>query len=159
MTEIFEPYYKFIEYVKNGVFFTVDFIDYDGTEIIPRQTVLQGQDAVPPNPPPSRSGYTFTGYSQPYINVQRNLTCTAQYVQSGGSSGGVSPYFAEHTYGPGSYQMRISDNLSAVQVIGDMRTNGMASQLTSVTFQKNLFQIMPSCFINCERLQNVNITG
>lgn len=55
--------------------------------------------------------------------------------------------------------MKISDNLCAIQVVGDMEENGMKSQLTSVTFQKNLFQVMPSCFMNCERLEQVDVTG
>ena len=126
-------------------------------QIISQQIVASDSGAVRPEQNPVQAGYTFTGYQQPYTDAQQDLTRTTQYDQI--SSSNKSQYFAEHTYSVGSYKMRASDNLSAVQVIGDMSGNGMTSQLTSVTFQQNLFQIMPSCFINCEKLQTVNITG
>ena len=152
LQEVFKPYYDYQRYVKEGKVFTVEFMDYDGKYIIPYQEVLQGDNAVPPDQNPSRPGYTFTGYIPSYLNVQQNLTCVAQYVANE-QPGGRGEYFAEHTYAAGaSYQMRVSNNLCAIQVVGDMSVNGMKSQLTSVTFMGNLFQIMPSCFMNCAQL-------
>lgn len=56
---------------------TVTFNDYDGTEL-KVQNMYQGDDATPPADP-SRTGYTFTGWSGSYQNVQQSVTLTAQY--------------------------------------------------------------------------------
>ncbi len=59
--------------------FTIAFEDWDGTPIGNAQTVYIGDDATPPANP-TRAGYTFTGWSGPYQNVQSNATLTAQYA-------------------------------------------------------------------------------
>ena len=56
---------------------TVTFNDYDGSTI-DTSTVLEGNDATPPADP-TRTGWHFTGWSGSYLNVQSNLTLTAQY--------------------------------------------------------------------------------
>ena len=59
--------------------FTVAFKDWDGTSLGAAQTVFIGEDATPPADP-SRTGYTFTGWSGSYQNIQANTTLTAQYA-------------------------------------------------------------------------------
>lgn len=59
--------------------YTVEFQDWDGT-VLKTESVLEGADATPPTDP-SREGYVFTGWSGSYINVQSNLTVTAQYSE------------------------------------------------------------------------------
>ena len=59
--------------------FTVSFVDWDNTPIA-SQTVLQGTDATAPDTP-TRDGYTFTGWSASFTNVQADLTIIAQYEQ------------------------------------------------------------------------------
>lgn len=59
--------------------FTVSFVDWDNTPIS-SQTVLQGTDATAPDNP-TRDGYTFTGWSASFTNVQSDLTIIAQYEQ------------------------------------------------------------------------------
>lgn len=57
--------------------FTVTFTDYDGTPLSV-QTVLSGEDAVPPADP-VREGYVFIGWDGSYTKVTANRTVTAQY--------------------------------------------------------------------------------
>ena len=57
--------------------YTVAFNDWDGTEL-KTETVLEGGNATPPADP-TRTGWHFTGWSGSYLNVQSNLTLTAQY--------------------------------------------------------------------------------
>jgi surface protein len=59
-------------------YFTVRFEDYDGT-VLKEGMVAEGKDAVPPVPP-TRDGYTFSGWDTEYENVQSDLIVTAQYV-------------------------------------------------------------------------------
>ena len=59
--------------------FTIAFEDWDGTPIGNAQTVYAGEDATPPADP-TRAGYTFTGWSGSYQNVQASATLTAQYT-------------------------------------------------------------------------------
>ena len=59
--------------------FTVSFEDWDGTSLGAAQTVYAGEDATPPANP-TRTGYTFTGWSGSYQNIQANTTLTAQYA-------------------------------------------------------------------------------
>ena len=56
---------------------TVSFEDWDGTGL-KTETVLEGGNATPPSDP-SRTGYTFTGWSGSNQNVQTDITLTAQY--------------------------------------------------------------------------------
>lgn len=59
--------------------FTIAFEDWDGTSLGAAQTVYAGEDATPPADP-TREGYTFTGWSGSYQNVQASATLTAQYA-------------------------------------------------------------------------------
>ena len=58
--------------------YTVTFEDYDGREISVQQ-VPKGADAIKPANP-TREGYDFTGWDKEFINVQSDLTVTAQYA-------------------------------------------------------------------------------
>lgn len=57
--------------------FTVYFWDKDGN-ILDTQTVIEGNDAVPPEAPVVE-GFTFTGWLPGYTQVSRNLDVVAQY--------------------------------------------------------------------------------
>ncbi|MDR2957252.1 MAG: isopeptide-forming domain-containing fimbrial protein [Coriobacteriales bacterium] len=59
--------------------YTVQFIDWDGT-LIKSQPVVEGGSATAP-PDPTREGYNFTGWNQPFNYVTNNLTVIAQYVE------------------------------------------------------------------------------
>ena len=68
------------QYEKNVVYYTVTFLDWDGTTLKTEQ-VEQGKSATAPADP-IREGYTFIGWNKDFSNVQSNLTVTAQYEQN-----------------------------------------------------------------------------
>lgn len=59
--------------------FTVTFMDHDGT-VLGVQNVVRGEDAIAPTDP-TREGYRFTGWNNTFINIQSDLTVTAQYEE------------------------------------------------------------------------------
>lgn len=58
--------------------YTVQFVDWDG-RVLKTQTVTYGASATAPNNP-SRTGYTFTGWSSTYTYITGDLVVTAQYA-------------------------------------------------------------------------------
>ena len=68
------------QYKENAVYFTVNFIDWDGT-LLKSQRVLKGSAATAPVDP-VREGYTFKGWDKDFSNVQSDLTVTALYEQN-----------------------------------------------------------------------------
>ena len=66
------------------VYYTVTFVDYDGTELKTQQ-VQQGGNAEAPSDP-YREGYVFIGWDKSFENVSANLTVTAQYEKKLGPS-------------------------------------------------------------------------
>ena len=69
------------QYQQKIVYYTVTFLDWDGTELYVEQ-VEEGKDAVGPTSNPTRDGYTFIGWSKPITNITSNLTVIAQYQQN-----------------------------------------------------------------------------
>ena len=63
---------------KKVVYYTITFMDWDGTELLVEQ-VEEGHDAVGPATNPTREGYIFTGWSKPITNITANLIVIAQY--------------------------------------------------------------------------------
>ena len=63
-----------------GTVFTVTFLNWDLT-VLKTQQVLLGGDVNPPAAP-SRAGWTFSGWSASALNVQSNITITAQFTYS-----------------------------------------------------------------------------
>ena len=83
---------------------TVTFKDWNGT-VLKTQTVATGGSATPPSSP-TRTGYTFAGWSGTYQNVTSSQTVTATYTANtygisydlaGGTAGATSP--TSGTYG------------------------------------------------------------
>ena len=68
------------QYEKNVVYYTVTFLDWDGTTLKTEQ-VEQGKSATAPADP-VREGYTFIGWDKDFSNVQSDLTVTAQYEKN-----------------------------------------------------------------------------
>ena len=60
-----------------GKFYTVTFIDYNGTELKQEQ-VLEGTSATAPNDP-IRDGYNFVGWNKSFDNITEDITVTAVY--------------------------------------------------------------------------------
>lgn len=65
--------YKLVE----PTYFTVSFVDWDGT-VLSSQTVEEGASAIAPADP-IREGYAFTGWDKDFSAVTEDLTVTAQY--------------------------------------------------------------------------------
>ena len=68
------------QYSKNIVYYTVIFVDWDGTEL-KTEEVEEGLSATAPADP-MRKGYTFTGWDKDFSNVQSDLIVTAQYTKN-----------------------------------------------------------------------------
>ena len=68
------------QYKKNITYFTVTFLDWDGT-MLKTEQVEQGHGATAPADP-TRKGYTFIGWDKDFSNVQSDLTVTALYEQN-----------------------------------------------------------------------------
>ena len=75
LTHVKENVIAIASYIRNG--YTVTFVDYNGA-VIGTDGVLYGEAATAPVPP-TRIGYTFTGWDQAFDSVTSNLTVTAQY--------------------------------------------------------------------------------
>jgi hypothetical protein len=59
--------------------YTVTFLDEDGEEI-DRQAITRGESAEAPMPP-EKTGYDFVGWDYSTVNVQNDITSTAQYAK------------------------------------------------------------------------------
>jgi hypothetical protein len=59
-------------------YYTVRFVDWDGT-LLKTQQVAYGGSATAPSDP-TRVGYTFTGWDRAYSYITSNITVTAKYV-------------------------------------------------------------------------------
>ena len=68
------------QYKENAVYFTVNFIDWDGT-LLKSEEVEKSKSATAPADP-VREGYTFKGWDKDFSNVQSDLTVTALYEQN-----------------------------------------------------------------------------
>jgi uncharacterized repeat protein (TIGR02543 family) len=66
------------------VMLTVRFVDWNNVLLKEEQVAYGGSATAPANP--TRTGYTFTGWSPAYNNIVSDLTVTAQYSQNGGGS-------------------------------------------------------------------------
>lgn len=61
-------------------YYTVTFVDYDGT-VIATRNVASGEAATAPTDP-ERAGYKFTGWDKAFNNVTESITVTAQYEKN-----------------------------------------------------------------------------
>ena len=73
------------QYEQNKIYYTVTFLDWDGTELYVEQ-VEEGKDAVGPATNPTREGYIFIGWSKPITNITSDLTVIAQYEKEQGTA-------------------------------------------------------------------------
>ena len=65
------------KYKKKVTYYTVTFVDYDGT-VLKTEEVAAGGDAEEPEVK-EREGYYFIGWDKDYTNITSDLTVTAQY--------------------------------------------------------------------------------
>ena len=62
----------------NDTYYTVTFVDWDGT-VLKTQLVVEGAAATPPADP-TRLGYTFAGWDVDFSSINADLTVTATYT-------------------------------------------------------------------------------
>jgi len=62
-----------------SVWYTVRFVDWDGTLLKSERVRSGGSATAPANP--SREGHTFAGWDRGFTNVKSDITVTAQYEQ------------------------------------------------------------------------------
>ena len=68
-----------VDYTVNTItYYTVIFVDYDGS-VLKTETVAGGNSATAPANP-TRVGYQFTGWDKSFTNITSDLTITAQYA-------------------------------------------------------------------------------
>lgn len=65
-----------------GKQWNVIFTNDNGTQLMQSQKVLDGCDAIEPNPYPSKTGYVFYGWKPLCTNVHSDLTCVATYKKN-----------------------------------------------------------------------------
>lgn len=63
--------------VKVNTTFTVGFFDFDGSHL-KTERIVEGSYAIAPDPP-SRTGYTFTGWDAPFSQITSDLEVKATY--------------------------------------------------------------------------------
>ena len=69
------------QYEQDIIYYTVTFLDWDGTELH-IEKVEEGKDAQGPPTEPKRDGYKFIGWSKPVTNITTNLTVIALYDEA-----------------------------------------------------------------------------
>lgn len=69
------------KYEQDIIYYTVTFLDWDGTELH-IEKVEEGKDAQGPPTEPKRDGYKFIGWSKPITNITTNLTVIALYEEA-----------------------------------------------------------------------------
>ena len=72
--------------IREAPKFTIRFVDVENKQIGSAQTVIYGDDAVPPTPP-VRTGYTFAGWIGLWQNVKADATIYASYYHTPAESG------------------------------------------------------------------------
>lgn len=70
-------------FIKHIVYFWDDLLDENNPVLVDKQTINDGEDAVPPTAP-THDGYTFTGWSN-YSNISRDTDVYARYSPLGAS--------------------------------------------------------------------------
>ena len=140
------------------VYYTVTFLDWDGTPIS-EQSVREHEDAVAPAAP-IREGYTFTGWDVDFTDVTSDLTVTAQYsinsyqltinyVDADGSA--VAPaYTGSFNYGAAySVTSPVIEGYTADQTV--VSGNMPASDVTvTVTYTANAVPAGLPGDVNCD---------
>ena len=110
------------------VYHTVTFVDWDGT-VLSTQQVIDGGSATAPSAP-SRTGYTFTGWSGSYTNVTADVTVTATYS--------INSYTLKITYKYANGQTAASTytasvNYGAAYSVTSPAVTGYSPDVTQVT--------------------------
>ncbi len=91
--------YYSIDYELLGDTFEVSFLDYDGSLIGEIQYIEDGGNAELPDDP-TRTGYTFTGWSKSHKDITENTIIIAQYeTASSGSDSTITPTTTPSTGG------------------------------------------------------------
>lgn len=118
--------------------YTVRFYAWNGGSLLKTQTVNHGASATPPADP-TRSGYTFTGWSPPYNNVTSNLDVYGQWQQASSNNYYVFRDVGDYNMAIGHYSATCpNDPASAIthtysqQIIQDA-FNGDATFVSSNT--------------------------
>lgn len=131
--------------------YTVEFVDYNGNQIGDAQTVEHG---VTPTAPanPTRTGYTFTGWSPTVGAVTADTTYTAQYTinkhtitvtEADGITGTVKLNNTTTTSGTYDYGTSVSvvitppTNYKIKNITGDITSGECASYSGNITVNKD----------------------
>lgn len=138
--------------------YTVTFIDYDET-ILSTQQVNYQDDAKEPAIP-TRSGYSFTGWSQIFTHVTTNLTISAEYE--------LSTEGLEYTFEGDHYEVTGYHGTSTNLIIPSRYNGVLVTAIATSAFEGNILiesvqlpasitLIQSRAFYECLKLSEINI--
>lgn len=137
--------------------FTVKFVDYDNT--ILKQEVIDYNKTAPKPENPSRSGYSFVGWDQDFINVKSDLIVNAIYEEStiGLEFNLIGEEYAVVDYIGEAKNVIIPSHYNGKKVTTIGKEAFKMSNIISVVFPDSILYIEEYAFLECSYLEEVNI--
>ena len=153
------------QYVE-AVYYTVTFVDWDGTVLKTEQVEEETSATAPSNP--TRTGYRFTGWDKDFSSITSDLTVTAQYTEvekyliaryTANASGVVPIFNSGYTYevseteNNGIYTVEITSDTDFTSCSFKSKTGLLTVEYLKIT---NAVTSMYEMFYGCTSLTLIN---